>query len=479
MFPVIPILKRYLFKPVNTFLHWGTEEGQTNLARLRQSTLNICAGFFISTTTILFFVRLFQGRFVHAGIELIAILMVIFSMWLARSGRFNMAAWLLAIGPVLLAFSLVKLGLFRGVHMVPQIAMCMLTLILIFDRLIYRISYIAACLALMTSASFTDLTHWPQYAIFLGQSLGFATIFICFVYFFERQDQRLNQTIKELQASNDEKNAANQALNDRVEELVVFSHIMSHDLKGPLTAITGYTDLIKLDLETNTISEETHESADAISTASSSMSSIITNLLTYSKVSLTDAGVQRVDMNKVVEAVTNLLSYQIRSVGASIEAANLPAIEGNADMLKTLLYNLISNGLKYQPIDRPEHRPAIKIWHETDEKMIHLFIKDNGIGIAPAYQDQLFTPFKRDHASEYEGTGLGMSICQSIAEKFKGEIIVNATGPDGTTFRLSFPMVPDEQPSPQVLPELEAQPRTIQSTLVLNQAAHPNDITRP
>lgn len=169
------------------------------------------------------------------------------------------------------------------------------------------------------------------------------------------------------------------------------------------------------------------------------MNSIITSLLTYIEVSTGAWSEEQVALDEVVTQAMDLLAYQIGQHEVTVERSDLPLVPGNSDMLKTVFYNLFSNAIKYQPKNVPGHRPTLKVWAELGEKEAQICIQDSGIGISEGYLPMLFSPFKREHQSTYEGTGLGMPICKSILEKFGGDISVAKAGPDGTTFQLTFP----------------------------------------
>lgn len=445
-----------LIGQVDAFIHWGTD-GQNNLQLLRYQILNVFAGLFLLSTSILFIVRLAQGAWIHAFVDLVALAAVWIAMGMAKSGKFAPSVLLVTVAAPVLAFTLVLLGKYDGSLMIPQIGMCMLTSLLVISSPRWRVVYIGFCVAIMVIASYRDSPEPSQLLVFVIQTVLFATIFVCFARFFDRQDRNLQQTIGELQQSNEEKREANQglnhanaalqeansALNERMEELLVFTHVMSHDLKGPLTGIQGYADMLEFELkDAKTDSAEIcRDYALEISKAARGMNSLIEDLLTYAKISHAVSSDEMVELQEVFASVEKQLAYQIKTQNVRIEVAKLPIIRGNAELFRTVIYNLFSNAIKYQPNDKPGHAPHIRAWSIASGKTVNLFIKDNGIGIAPEFRHELFTPFKRDRSSEYEGSGLGMSICQSIVEKFGGHILVHETSENGTTFKLSFPML--------------------------------------
>jgi signal transduction histidine kinase len=111
-------------------------------------------------------------------------------------------------------------------------------------------------------------------------------------------------------------------------------------------------------------------------------------------------------------------------------------MKGNNVYLSLLLQNLIENGIKYNRSERPE----VNISVEQDATSFKITITDNGIGIDQSYFEEIFQPFKRLHSNrEFEGSGLGLSICNKIVEKHDGQLSVNSIPDQGTTFNIIFP----------------------------------------
>lgn len=440
-----------LSPPVKSVIFAGSKN-LTELQRLRQVALNIAGLLFIAFMILFILLRLFQGHYLIAALDALAIGFTILAMWIAARKNFDLGVWLVGSAAFLLTFSVLYQGVTPPVYRLPQMGLCMVTIMLFFNRGSYRIVYVGMCLALLGVAGFSQGGGLFISLAFLGQMIVFAVVFFTYIYFFERQDTALNKSIHELKESNNKKNEANHELNERVEELVVFSHIMSHDLKGPLTAIKGYTELMRMDLEEGRPASEFLEHIEGITTSADAMNSLISDLLTYAKVSLADVTSEAIELREVIREVTGLLRYQIEQSNADIQVERLHRVAGQADMLRTVFYNLLSNALKFQPKGCPDHRPCIRVSSESTDGMVSVFLRDNGIGISAKYLPDLFTPFRRGMGATYSGSGLGMSICLGIVEKFGGTIEVKETSPKGTTFKMTLPradsVVPVESPKP-------------------------------
>jgi two-component system CheB/CheR fusion protein len=161
------------------------------------------------------------------------------------------------------------------------------------------------------------------------------------------------------------------------------------------------------------------------------MKRLIMDLLDYSRVGSNTEPNENVDLHLLVEEIKDLFGKSIDEVKANITVDRLPIVKGNRTQLLQLFQNLISNAIKYHK----EGVPTIEI-HYTEQEEDHLFeIKDNGIGIDPAFHEKIFVIFHRLHSrSEYTGTGIGLAICKKIVERHNGKIWVKSALGQGSSF---------------------------------------------
>lgn len=168
------------------------------------------------------------------------------------------------------------------------------------------------------------------------------------------------------------------------------------------------------------------------------MSNLLTALLTYSRVANASPQTSpKAEAGKAVSAALLNLSTVIDDARASIEVDDpLPAVQVPEIHLVQLFQNLIGNGLKYRKEIYPNGETArIRIQAKPDAGGAWLFsISDNGIGIEPEYLTQIFGIFKRLHGSAFEGTGIGLALCQKIVERAGGRIWVESEPGKGSTF---------------------------------------------
>jgi light-regulated signal transduction histidine kinase (bacteriophytochrome) len=177
--------------------------------------------------------------------------------------------------------------------------------------------------------------------------------------------------------------------------------------------------------------------------ASKNLQRLIDSLLTYSRLSTKTNPFSMVNLNEVVKEAIDNLETRIRDTNALIEKGDLPTIEADRAQILQLFQNLISNALKFH---QKGQSPRVKIYARSspEEKSssrsdFQICVEDNGIGIEKQYFDLIFSPFQRLHSkSDYDGVGIGLSICQKIAERHQGRIAVQSEINQGSMFIVSL-----------------------------------------
>jgi len=219
------------------------------------------------------------------------------------------------------------------------------------------------------------------------------------------------------------------------KELERFAYIASHDLQEPLRTIEDFITLFKMEYS-NTIDEEARTYLDFIEEASSRMGSLIKDILSYSKIG-TKKDLAEVNLNELIDNVLKDLYLKIKKSGAKIKRQKLPKINGFNIELHSLFLNLISNALKFT---KENTVPLIEIGTIKEYKEgVHIYIKDNGIGIDKKNFDNIFEVFKRLHnQEEFEGTGIGLAHCKKIVDLHEGKIWVESEQGKGSTFHITL-----------------------------------------
>lgn len=214
------------------------------------------------------------------------------------------------------------------------------------------------------------------------------------------------------------------------QELDKFVYIASHDLQTPLRTVVGFSQLLEK-LIKDIDDEKIKEYINYIKTAGINMSNLIKGLLEYTKISKGVLTFEEIDLNEILNAITENFRFLVKEQNVQLIWEKLPVINGDRLLLNQLLSNLIDNGIKY----RSDKAPVIHVKCEELEDYWKISVQDNGQGISMQYQEKVFAIFQRLHGQdEYTGTGIGLSICKAIVEKHKGKIGYTASPNGGATF---------------------------------------------
>jgi signal transduction histidine kinase len=218
-------------------------------------------------------------------------------------------------------------------------------------------------------------------------------------------------------------------------ELEQFAYVASHDLQEPLRMISSYIQLLQrryqgqLDAKADTF---IGFAVDGVTR----MQRLINDLLAYSRVGTHGAPLVPTDCGEVVAGAIAALGAPIAETGARVIYGELPTVLADATQLGQLFQNLIGNALKFCTGVTPE----ITISAERAGGEWLFRVRDNGIGIDPAYAERIFIIFQRLHSrEEYPGTGIGLAICKKIVERHGGRIWVESQPGQGATFTFSLP----------------------------------------
>lgn len=230
-------------------------------------------------------------------------------------------------------------------------------------------------------------------------------------------------------------------------ELERFAYIASHDLKEPLRMVSSYVQLLERRLGDD-LTEDTQTFIDYAVEGVTRMDTLISELLTYSRVERELQPTDQVDTQVLLKEVLQGLDPAIQEAQATVTCDPLPTLQGDRSQLGQVLQNLVANAIKF----RREKEPMVHISHELRDGEHVFSVWDNGIGIDPEHRERIFDIFKRLNGRErYPGTGVGLAICKRIVESHGGRIWIESEGAvdpgepgpeSGSTFWFTLPATP-------------------------------------
>jgi PAS domain S-box-containing protein len=255
----------------------------------------------------------------------------------------------------------------------------------------------------------------------------------------KRAADELRELTATLERRVEERTRALEKVND---ELKAFSYTVSHDLRAPLRAVEGFAEIL-LDEFGDKLGENGQRYAQRIVNAAARMDNLIEDLLAFSRLTSRDLHLQRVELAALVEKAAAELSESPDYGSARIEIRPpLPAVHAHPTVLKQVVLNLLSNAVKFVPKDRT---PEVHVWSEARDGSVRLWVEDNGIGVAPAHQSEIFDVFHRLHSPDaYPGTGIGLAIVRKGIKRMNGESGLLSEVGRGSRFWIELPRAEDK-----------------------------------
>lgn len=231
-------------------------------------------------------------------------------------------------------------------------------------------------------------------------------------------EQRVKERTYELEVANN--------------ELESFSYSVSHDLRAPLRHIIGFINLLNKRNE-NQLDEKGKYYFNVISDSAKKMEKLIDDILNFSRMNRMEMMTTEVNLQNLIYEIKNDLMTEIKERKINWIIHSLPIVKGDSSMLRLVLFNLISNAVKFT---RKNEIAEIEIGHFINEENENVFfIKDNGVGFDTRYINKLFGVFQRLHSeTEYEGTGIGLAIVRRIVNRHHGKVWAESKLNEGSTF---------------------------------------------
>lgn len=254
------------------------------------------------------------------------------------------------------------------------------------------------------------------------------------LYEWNRTESALRQKTEELSRSN--------------QDLEQFASLAAHDLQEPLHSIQVFLDLLRVK-HGSSLNEQGHGYLDRVTKAASRMQQLIEGLLVYSRIDAPDLTGMDLSLREIVDEILADLAAHIEELQAEIYVGDLPRIHGDPLQIRQLFQNLIGNALKFckHGLAPNIHISGMIIQDRRHSgsgnpgSLCQIKFQDQGIGISAEHFDKIFGMFKRLHRKdEYEGTGIGLAVCQRIVDQCGGGIAVRSILGEGSTFIVTLPV---------------------------------------
>ena len=236
-------------------------------------------------------------------------------------------------------------------------------------------------------------------------------------------------------AGSEERAEGREELRRSNEELEAFAYSVSHDLRAPIRAISGFARILTEDHGAE-LAPEASRLLGVIKDNAASMGELIDDLLDYSRLGRGKASLSPLHMNRLIDDVLEELQRTVPGE-RSVEVGELHDCLGDRTLVRQAFTNLLSNAFKFSRDSAP---PKVRIDSDLAGPFVRYSVTDNGVGFDMRYAPKLFGMFQRLHrAEEFEGTGVGLAIVERLARKHGGEVGAEGTPGQGATFWITLP----------------------------------------
>ncbi len=228
-------------------------------------------------------------------------------------------------------------------------------------------------------------------------------------------------------------------------ELEDYASVTSHDLQGPLVTIGMYAGLLERKLGGD---PEARALATHIRTGSERMRVLTRDLLAYARLDREAFKREPIALDDVLRDVRDALAGPLRDRGAEVVVQPLPTVSGDPGRLRQVFQNLLANAIKFMP---PDTVPRVEVTSTAlPGAMTRISVHDNGIGFAAGQAELIFRPFQRLHSADrYEGSGIGLAVCERIVAQHGGRIWAEGAPGRGATFHFTLPILSPPEGTPQ------------------------------
>jgi len=263
-------------------------------------------------------------------------------------------------------------------------------------------------------------------------------------------NRALQIEINEHKASDEKAQQINSQLHENLAHLEIanndlsrFAYMASHDLREPLRKIRMFSS--SLNLKYKDVLQDDTKIVSRIDKAAERMQNLIDSILALTEVSAEKTRFGKCNVNALLDEIRSDLKEEMKEKNVKLHTESIPNLFANPELIRQLFQNLISNAIKYR---KKDSKSVIKIYPEKDasEKAATgghdclIFIEDNGIGFDQKYSEEIFGMLRKLNGNQYEGTGIGLTLCRKITDIHHGFISARSNLGEGATFIVSLPL---------------------------------------
>lgn len=223
-------------------------------------------------------------------------------------------------------------------------------------------------------------------------------------------------------------------LRETIGELEAFSYSIAHDMRAPLRSLHGFSELL-LNEHAQRLDQQAQHYLRRIHIGAGRMDRLIQDVLNYSRIVRGEAPPEKVETDRLVRSIIESYPMFAPDMATITIEGHIPAVFGNEAMLTQVFSNLLGNAVKFVHEGK---KPVIRIWAESSNGRVRIFVRDDGIGIAPDQHQKIFEVFQQAETG-YGGTGIGLAIVKKAIERMAGRVGVESAEGSGSTFWIEVP----------------------------------------
>lgn len=435
---------KLLFHWIAARIRWavylGVQESQPWQLKIRLKMMNRILLSLIPMLVLVTSNAVWEYDFTGGAMALGLIFLVIGSLMLISKGHYGVAWWLFS-APMFIMLGVLNALFGRETGLSMSFLVGGIGVIVVFSQVLTQ----RILLAIM-AASFA-LSEWylnvsgPYFQITYGHRIyviTFVTNFLGTLAMLIYLGEMLRQHLAQSESLYHELARKNQRLQEANHELKQFAYTASHHFKSPLKNITSLLGLIEAKFWSS-LPERSQEYLFMVKEDSRHLFHLTEDILAYSRLDGNEPQGKPgewVSLGPVIDRIRQNLSDLLHEKKGRVEAHDLPDIWINESHAELLLQNLVQNGLKYNQ----SAEPVVVVSGKTEGGITAVTVSDNGIGIDPVYHGKVFEVYSRLHnRTEYEGSGIGLSICKKLAEGYGGTLVLTSQPGVGTQITINLP----------------------------------------